>query len=50
MKAAYITGSLIIKQSNIEPGIRGSIEYYPIIINNARVGLKLFAGGTYLKF
>jgi outer membrane protein OmpA-like peptidoglycan-associated protein len=38
------------KSSNIEPGIRGSIEYFPIIINNARLGLKLFGGGTSLSF
>ncbi len=38
------------KTSNIEPGIRGSIEYFPIIINNARLGLKLFGGGTSLSF
>lgn len=38
------------KTSNIEPGIRGSIEYFPIIINNARFGLKLFGGGTSLSF
>ena len=38
------------KTSNIEPGIRGSIEYFPIIINNARLGLKFFGGGTSLSF
>jgi outer membrane protein OmpA-like peptidoglycan-associated protein len=38
------------KTSNIEPGIRGSIEYFPIIINNARFGLKLFGAGTSLSF
>ena len=38
------------KTSNIEPGIRGSIEYFPLIINNARLGLKLFGGGTSLSF
>ena len=38
------------KTSNIEPGLRGSIEYFPIIINNARLGLKLFGGGTSLSF
>jgi outer membrane protein OmpA-like peptidoglycan-associated protein len=36
--------------SNIEPGIRGSIEYFPVIINNARFGLKLFGAGTSLSF
>jgi OmpA-OmpF porin, OOP family len=38
------------KTSNIEPGIRGSIKYFPIIINNARLGLKLFGGGTSISF
>src|SRR5574338_278202 len=38
------------KTSNIEPGFRGSIEYFPVIINNARFGLKLFGGGTSLSF
>src|SRR5574338_415071 len=38
------------KTSNIEPGVRGSIEYFPVIINNARFGLKLFGGGTSLSF
>jgi len=38
------------RTSNIEPGIRGSIEYFPIIINNARLGLKLFGAGTSLSF
>jgi len=38
------------KTSNIEPGIRGSIEYFPVIINNARLGLKVFGGGTSLSF
>ncbi len=38
------------KTSNIEPGIRGSIEYFPIIINNARFGLKLFGAGSSLSF
>lgn len=31
--------------SHFEPLIRGSIEYYPITINNARLGLKLYGGG-----
>lgn len=34
------------KTSNIEPMIRGSFEYYPIVKNNARLGLKLFGGGV----
>ncbi len=38
------------KTSNIEPGVRGSLEYFPLIINNARFGLKLFGGGTSLSF
>lgn len=33
------------KTSNYEPAIRGSIEYFPLIINNARLGLKAFGGG-----
>ncbi len=31
--------------SHLQPLIRGSIEYYPIIINNARIGLSVFGGG-----
>ncbi len=31
--------------SNYEPAVRGSIEYYPLIINNARFGFKVFGGG-----
>lgn len=33
------------KTSNYEPAIRGSIEYFPLIINDARLGLKAFGGG-----
>jgi outer membrane protein OmpA-like peptidoglycan-associated protein len=33
------------KTSNYEPAIRGSIEYFPLIINNARLGIKAFGGG-----
>jgi outer membrane protein OmpA-like peptidoglycan-associated protein len=32
------------------PAVNGSIEYYPIIIQNARLGFKAFAGGLTLKF
>ena len=38
------------KTSNFEPGIRGSIEYFPISINNARLGIKVFGGGTRLSY
>lgn len=31
--------------SNLQPLIRGSIEYYPIVINNARIGFSAFGGG-----
>jgi OOP family OmpA-OmpF porin len=33
------------KSSNLEPLIRASFEYYPISIDNARLGLKIFGGG-----
>ncbi len=33
------------KSASIGPSIRGSIEYYPIVIDNARFGLKIFGGG-----
>lgn len=33
------------KNASIGPSIRGSIEYYPIVIDNARFGLKIFGGG-----
>lgn len=36
--------------SSIGPAIRGSFEYYPIIIQNARLGFKVFAGGLILNF
>ncbi len=34
------------------PGLiaRGSLEYYPVIIQNARLGFKAFGGGLKLKF
>jgi len=38
------------KNSSIGPSIRASLEYYPIIIQNARLGLKIFAGGLTLNF
>jgi len=37
------------KTSNFEPLIRGSFEYYPIVFDNARFGLKIFGGGTRLS-
>lgn len=38
------------KNSSISPSVRGSFEYYPVIIQNARFGIKIFAGGLKLKF
>ena len=38
------------KTSTAGPAVKGSIEYYPIIIQNARLGLKAFAGGLTLNF
>lgn len=38
------------KTAYASPGLRGSIEYFPITINNARLGFKLFGGGTSLSF
>lgn len=38
------------KNSSLGPSLRGSLEYYPIIIQNARLGIKAFAGGLTLKF
>lgn len=38
------------KTSTPGPAVKGSIEYYPIIIQNARLGIKAFAGGLTLKF
>ncbi|HMN24887.1 MAG TPA: OmpA family protein [Ignavibacteriaceae bacterium] len=38
------------KTSTAGPAVKGSIEYYPIIIQNARLGIKAFAGGLTLKF
>ncbi|MDP2363888.1 MAG: hypothetical protein Q8M94_08980, partial [Ignavibacteria bacterium] len=38
------------KTSNFEPGIRASLEYFPISIDNARIGLKVFGGGTKLSY
>ncbi|MEO8233732.1 MAG: OmpA family protein [Ignavibacteriota bacterium] len=38
------------KTSTAGPAVKGSIEYYPIIIQNARLGFKAFAGGLTLNF
>ena len=38
------------KNSALGPSIRGTLEFYPIIIQNARFGLKAFAGGLVLNF
>jgi len=38
------------QKSKIEPGIRGSIEYFPVIFTKTRIGLRLFGGGTRLSF
>lgn len=38
------------KTSTAGPAVKGSIEYYPIIIQNARLGVKAFAGGLRLNF
>ncbi len=38
------------KHSTPGPSIRGSLEYFPLIIDNARLGLKLFGGGLTIKF
>jgi outer membrane protein OmpA-like peptidoglycan-associated protein/opacity protein-like surface antigen len=38
------------KTSNFEPGVRGSIEYFPLITQKIRIGLKLFGGGARLGF
>lgn len=38
------------KNSSISPSVRGSFEYYPVIIQNARFGIKAYAGGLKLKF
>jgi outer membrane protein OmpA-like peptidoglycan-associated protein len=38
------------ENSSIGPAFRGSLEYYPIIIQNARLGVKVFASGLTLNF
>ena len=38
------------KTSTAGPAVKGSIEYYPIIIQNARLGIKAFASGLTLNF
>ena len=38
------------KHSTPGPHIRGSLEYFPLIIDNARLGLKSFGGGLTIKF
>ena len=38
------------QNSPIGPAVRGSLEYYPISIQSARLGLKAFAGGLTLNF
>ncbi len=38
------------KNSKIGPIVKGSLEYYPIVIQNARLGIKAFAGGLTLNF
>lgn len=38
------------RNSSLGPAVRGSLEYYPIIIQNARLGLKVFGGGLILNF
>lgn len=38
------------KNSSLGGAIHGSIEYYPIIIQDGRLGLKLFGGGQQLNF
>ncbi len=38
------------KTSTAGPAVKGTIEYYPVIINNARLGLKVFAGGLTINF
>lgn len=46
LESGFSYGFTDYKTSNLEPLIRGSIEYYPIVINNARLGLKIFGGGN----
>ena len=38
------------KNSSLGPVVRASLEYYPIVVQNARLGLKVFGGGLTLKF
>ena len=38
------------KSSSLGPVVRASIEYYPLIIRNARLGLKVFGGGLAINF
>jgi OmpA-OmpF porin, OOP family len=38
------------KNSSLGPAIYGSIEYYPLIIKNGRLGLKVFGGGQQVHF
>lgn len=38
------------KSSSIGPSLRGSLEYYPVIIQDARLGFKAVLGGLTLNF
>jgi outer membrane protein OmpA-like peptidoglycan-associated protein len=38
------------KNSSPGPIVKASLEYYPVIVQNARLGLKVFGGGLTLKF
>ena len=38
------------QSSSIGPVLRGSIEYYPLIIDDMRLGIKTFGGGLKLNF
>jgi len=38
------------KNSSLGGGVHGSIEYYPVIIQDGRLGLKFFGGGQKLNF
>lgn len=49
LESGFSYGFTDYKTSNFEPLIRGSFEYYPIVFDNARFGLKIFGGGTRLS-
>lgn len=46
LQTGFSYGFTDYKTSNIEPLIRGSLEYYPLEFNFIRVGLKVFGGGS----